>query len=166
MPETVNLALCGWRRAVVAIIVVTAMSILVLGGLTGSLRAQDSNTVTVPTVEFAEDDRGLWERWTDFIVDFQRQANAEVAHHMKAIDSREDLGAFFLGLGIAFLYGMVHAFGPGHGKFIIISYFMGREVRIGRGILMAIQVAVVHVIAAVVIVWLADVVLKAGSASA
>lgn len=95
-------------------------------------------------------------------VEFQRQANAEIALHMSALERGDDLGAFLLGLAIAFAYGSIHAFGPGHGKFVIISYFLGRDARVMRGVVMAAQVAIVHVIAAVVVVWLADIVLKAG----
>ena len=126
---------------------------------TGTVNADEA---TLPTVEIATEDGGLWERWTEAIVAFQRRANTEVARHMNAIDSGKSLGAFFLGLAIAFAYGVFHAFGPGHGKFIIVSYFLGRDARVGRGIVMAIQVAIVHVIAAIVIVWLADITLQAG----
>ena len=79
---------------------------------------------------------------------------------MRALETGHSFAAFFLGLGVAFLYGMVHALGPGHGKFVIMSYFMGREVFVLRGLVMAAQMAVVHVIAAVVIVWVADILLK------
>ena len=96
------------------------------------------------------------------LLDLQRRANAEVATHMNAIERGDDLGAFLLGLAIAFAYGVVHAFGPGHGKFVIVSYFLGREARVVRGVAMAVQIAVVHVIAAVVVVWLADAVLRSG----
>ena len=95
-------------------------------------------------------------------VEFQRRANAEIAGHMTALERGDDLGAFFLGLAIAFAYGSIHAFGPGHGKFVIVSYFLGREARVVRGVVMAAQIAIVHVIAAVVVVWLAEVVLQAG----
>ena len=93
------------------------------------------------------------------LVEFQRQVNSGVAIHMRALETGSSLAAFFLGLGVAFLYGMVHALGPGHGKFVIMSYFMGREVYVLRGLVMALQMAVVHVIAAVVIVWVADILL-------
>ena len=94
------------------------------------------------------------------LIEFQRQVNAGVAIHMRALETGNSFAAFFLVLGVAFLYGMVHALGPGHGKFVIMSYFMGREVYVLRGLVMAIQMAVVHVIAAVVIVWVADILLK------
>ena len=94
------------------------------------------------------------------LIEFQHQVNAGVAIHMRALETGHSFAAFFLGLGVAFLYGMVHALGPGHGKFVIMSYFMGREVFVLRGLVMAAQMAVVHVIAAVVIVWVADILLK------
>ena len=105
---------------------------------------------------------GWFARLIGLAVEFQRQANAEIALHMSALERGDDLGAFFLGMAIAFAYGSIHAFGPGHGKFVIISYFLGRDARVMRGVVMAAQVAIVHVIAAVVVVWLADIVLKAG----
>ena len=94
------------------------------------------------------------------LIEFQHQVNAGVAIHMRALETGSSLAAFFLGLGVAFLYGMVHAMGPGHGKFVIMSYFMGREVFVLRGLVMAAQMAIVHVVAAVVIVWVADILLK------
>ena len=136
------------------------LSVLVCGATTGLAQDSSDQGAVVPTIEIVEETGSLWQRWSDFVVEFQRVANDQIATHMNAIQQGDDLGAFFLGLGIAFLYGVVHAFGPGHGKFIIVSYFVGRDAQIGRGILMSIQVAVVHVIGAVVIVWLADILLR------
>ncbi len=131
-------------------------------GVTPS-EAQTGTGVTAPSVEMVDDEAlGLVARVSQAMIDFQRRANAEIAKHMNAIESGKSLRAFLLGLAIAFAYGAFHAFGPGHGKFVIMSYFMGREVRVTRGFVMAAQIAVIHVIAAVVVVWLADVVLKAG----
>ena len=125
--------------------------------------AQTDGAATVPVaVEIVEEQGGLFERAVDFLMDFQRRANAEVSFHMNAIERGENLGAFLLALAVAFAYGAVHALGPGHGKFVIVSYFLGREARVMRGVVMAVQIAIVHVIAAIVIVWLADLVLRGG----
>ena len=113
-------------------------------------------------VESVAEEGGPFARATAFLVDFQRHANAEVSFHMNAIERGDDLVAFLLALAVAFAYGAVHALGPGHGKFVIVSYFLAREARLMRGVVMAVQIAIVHVIAAVVIVWLADIVLERG----
>ena len=113
------------------------------------------------TLEASPDGEGL-PVLVGLVIDIQRRANAEIASNMNAIESGGDLGAFLVGLGIAFAYGAIHAFGPGHGKFLIVSYFLGQDARVARGIVMAIQIAVVHVIAAVIVVWVADTVLRTG----
>ena len=110
----------------------------------------------------AAESGGLFAHASAFLADFQRRANAEVSLHMNAIEGGEDLVAFLLALAVAFAYGAIHALGPGHGKFVIVSYFLGREARLMRGVVMAVQIAIVHVIAAIVIVWLADLVLRGG----
>ena len=113
-------------------------------------------------VEIVQESGGLFDGVSDFLMDFQRRANAEVALHMNAIERGDNLGALILALAVAFAYGAIHAFGPGHGKFVVVSYFLGREARVMRGVVMALQIAIVHVIAAIVIVWLADLVLRGG----
>ena len=125
-----------------------------------ALSQSDAGAPAPVAVEMVEEDGGLFERMTAFLVDFQRRANAEVSFHMNAIERGEDFGAFLLALAVAFAYGAVHALGPGHGKFVVVSYFLGREARVMRGVVMAVQIAIVHVIAAIVIVWLADLVLR------
>ena len=113
-------------------------------------------------VEHVAEEGGPFARAAAFLVDFQRRANAEVSFHMNAIERGDDLVAFLLALAVAFAYGAVHALGPGHGKFVIVSYFLAREARVMRGAVMAVQIAIVHVIAAIVIVWLADILLMRG----
>ena len=133
-----------------------------LAGLFAAPPVFPQATGAVLEVEIVEDDAGTWATLAGYIKEFQRRANAEIATHMNAIQRGDDLRALFLGLAIAFAYGVIHAFGPGHGKFVIVSYFLARGARVSRGVVVAAQIAVVHVIAAVVIVWLADTVLRAG----
>lgn len=91
---------------------------------------------------------------------FQREANAEIAVRMRAIRDHSSPTAFWVALGLAFLYGVLHAAGPGHGKTVVVSYFLAREARIGRGLRMGVQIAFFHVISAIVIVSLADLLLR------
>lgn len=55
-------------------------------------------------------------------------------------------------VGLAFLYGVAHAAGPGHGKMIVISYFLAHRARLRDGLWMGVRIALTHVAAALVIV--------------
>ena len=138
----------GRTRGTAALLVLAVGGVLAV--LLGAPRAMSQTSVQTPAVEIVEEDGGTFATVTEYILDFQRRANAEIATHMNAIERGDNLGAFFLGLAIAFACGVIHAFGPGHGKFVIVSYFLGREVRVARGVVMAAQVAIVHVIAGVI----------------
>ncbi len=47
-------------------------------------------------------------------------------------------------LSIAFIYGVVHAAGPGHGKAVAMSFMMSRKASIGSGVLFGTLVAFFH----------------------
>ena len=144
-------------------VVLVLVGVGVLTGLFVAHPAAPQTDAPAPVaVEIVEEDGGLFERAGDLLLDFQRRANAEVSFHMNAMERGDDLVAFLLALAVAFAYGAVHALGPGHGKFVVVSYFLGREARVMRGVVMAVQIAIVHVIAAVAIVWLANLVLRGG----
>lgn len=57
-----------------------------------------------------------------------------------------------MAVGLAFLYGIAHAAGPGHGKMIVISYFLARRARLREGLWMGLRIALTHVAAALAIV--------------
>ena len=94
------------------------------------------------------------------LLTFQRESNRLIAKHMKAIRDGETAVPLLIGLLLAFAYGVVHALGPGHGKVVVATYFLARDARIGRGLLMGLQIAACHVLSAIVVVALADLVLR------
>ena len=91
-------------------------------------------------------------RW---LFDQQRKANRAIATHMREIRDGKTAGPLLFGILLALIYGAVHALGPGHGKFVVVTYFLAREAKIARGFLMGLQIAVFHVIAAIVAVYAA-----------
>jgi nickel/cobalt exporter len=91
---------------------------------------------------------------------FQRESNRLIAEHMKAIRDGNTMAPLLIGLVLAFAYGVVHALGPGHGKVVVATYFLGRDAQIGRGLMMGLEIAVYHVLSAIVVVALADLVLR------
>lgn len=94
------------------------------------------------------------------LLTLQREANRMIAQHMRAIRQGDTSVPLLIGTCLAFLYGVVHALGPGHGKLVVMSYFLSREARLGRGLLMGLQIAIFHVISAMVVVALADLLLR------
>jgi ABC-type nickel/cobalt efflux system permease component RcnA len=96
------------------------------------------------------------------VLTFQREANRAISAQMRAIRDGTTTKPLALGLLLAFAYGAVHAAGPGHGKLVVVSYFLSREARVGRGLLMGAQIALMHVLSAIVIVVFADLLLRKG----
>ena len=94
------------------------------------------------------------------LLSFQRETNRLIATHMRAIRDGDSSLPLLIGGGLAFVYGVLHALGPGHGKLVVVSYFLAREAQIGRGLLMGLQIAVFHVVSALIVVLLADFVLR------
>ncbi|MFC2060968.1 nickel/cobalt transporter [Elusimicrobiota bacterium] len=55
-------------------------------------------------------------------------------------------------IGIAFMYGLIHALGPGHGKVITFSYFLSKKSGIRKGVLLGNLIAFLQVSSAIVII--------------
>jgi ABC-type nickel/cobalt efflux system permease component RcnA len=93
-------------------------------------------------------------------VSWQRNINRAINDRLMAIKRGDDEGAIWSGLVVAFLYGVFHALGPGHGKTVVVGYFLGRQARPWRGVGMASWIAASHVVGAIVIVGVAHLVLS------
>ncbi|WP_162913014.1 hypothetical protein [Rhodospirillaceae bacterium SYSU D60014] len=90
----------------------------------------------------------------------QRDINRLITRQMVEIKAGRSSLALVLGFAIAFLYGAAHAAGPGHGKAVVVSYFLSRDAGILKGLWMAGLIALCHVAAAIVIVLAAQFVLE------
>ncbi len=73
---------------------------------------------------------------------------------------RTDYTAFWLLGGLSFLYGVIHAAGPGHGKVVISSYMLANETQVRRGISLSVISAMMQSVVAVVFVLIAAGVLR------
>lgn len=103
---------------------------------------------------------GLLHRVEGFIIVTQRNVNREINRRLIAVRDGHGPGVIFASLLIAFLYGVFHALGPGHGKTVIVGYFLGRGGGMSRGVAMAGWIALSHVVGAILIVAVAHFVLS------
>jgi len=74
----------------------------------------------------------------------QEQIKSTIA----SIRTENSLLAYTLFLGISFLYGLLHAAGPGHGKALVSAYFLSSNQRYTKALLMALAIGVVHTFSA------------------
>ncbi|QIE42071.1 DUF3299 domain-containing protein [Rhodobacteraceae bacterium SC52] len=85
---------------------------------------------------------------------------------MRSIDEGRSLAAATFALMVAFLYGALHTLGPGHGKAVVISYFVGEGGSLRRGVLMGIRIAVAHVASSIAVVFLLDLAVRQSTGAA
>jgi ABC-type nickel/cobalt efflux system permease component RcnA len=139
---------------------------LAIGLLAGPAPARAANPFTGERSPATESAGPAGHAWRPLAVvgrallTFQREANRMIALHMRAIRDGDGWLPLLIGLLLAFAYGVVHALGPGHGKLLVVSYFLAREAQVVRGLLMGLQIAVCHDVSALVVVALADLVLR------
>jgi nickel/cobalt transporter (NicO) family protein len=82
----------------------------------------------------------------------QRQLNQALSRELRRLRQGEILGPALGVAWIAFLYGVLHAIGPGHGKLVISSLFLAREARLGTAVAVSAAVSLLQTVSAVVIV--------------
>ncbi len=70
--------------------------------------------------------------------------------HLTAI--KENGAAVWFLLGVAFVYGVFHAAGPGHGKAVITSYLVSSGETVRRGVAISFAAALVQACSAVIVV--------------
>jgi nickel/cobalt exporter len=98
----------------------------------------------------------------DRIGKWQRQLNQKMAALTREARERGSLRPFLTLIAIAFLYGVLHAAGPGHGKAVATSYLLSRGRKLSGGILLGNSIAFFHGLSGVVFVLAVHFVLKRG----
>jgi ABC-type nickel/cobalt efflux system permease component RcnA len=142
------------RLLFAAFLILLSLSPLALAQ-TNPLTGRPAPTQAAPPVE-----AGPLARAWRIVVSVQRDLVERMARHVRAMKEGDSFTGLFVGIGVGLLYGILHTLGPGHGKFAVASYFLSQGATVRRGALMGVQVAVTHVIAAVVLVALADVTVR------
>ncbi|MGC9313833.1 MAG: nickel/cobalt transporter [Sediminispirochaetaceae bacterium] len=87
------------------------------------------------------------------IAGMQREIYESLASVMQKVKAAEGSPqVFFLVIAGAFLYGIIHALGPGHRKTVLFSYFMAEEVPLIWGVGAGVMMGMLHGAAAVLII--------------
>lgn len=87
-----------------------------------------------------------------WIATTQRNMQRELATSVKNMKAGNPLAAALVLVGFSFVYGVLHAVGPGHGKAIISSYVVANEETMRRGVIISFIAAGLQALAAVALV--------------
>lgn len=98
-----------------------------------------------------------------WIADKQREFYRAMTLALK--EMRSDGSAVWLLIGLSFLYGILHAAGPGHGKVVISSYMVANETALKRGVLLSLVSSMLQAVSAIVIVGAGYLLLRGTSVS-
>lgn len=83
----------------------------------------------------------------------------KVKEYLVKIEKGDDYALFIL-LGISFVYGLIHALGPGHGKSLAFSYFASNKSSFIKAFWVSQASAFVHIIGAFILVMVSVFVLE------
>jgi nickel/cobalt transporter (NicO) family protein len=81
----------------------------------------------------------------------QTMLNAELTSYLRTVRS-EGMTAAGPVIGAGFLYGVIHAAGPGHGKVIVAGYFLSTPSRLATGVAFSFLMAFVQALVAIALV--------------
>ncbi|MCK9492170.1 MAG: sulfite exporter TauE/SafE family protein [Sulfurimonas sp.] len=93
------------------------------------------------------------------IVNWQYHLNDSVASYINSVNEN-GLSAVMVVLAISFIYGLVHAAGPGHGKALVSFYFLSRGGSYKEAIKLGYLISIVHALSALSITFVIYFILK------
>ncbi len=89
-----------------------------------------------------------------------RSLNNSINEVLREIKAGANLSAVFFFLGISFLYGIIHSIGPGHGKALIMAYFLKNRHRLWKSVTLAGIASITHTLGAIVLAFLFNTILS------
>jgi len=95
-----------------------------------------------------------------FATDIQHWLYGGASAEMKALSTGFDAAKLITATAIACAFGMIHALMPGHGKAVIVSYYLGRPAQVLGGVVTSAALVLTHVGCAVVLVLAGFIVIR------
>jgi nickel/cobalt transporter (NicO) family protein len=87
-----------------------------------------------------------------WVFDEQQSLQRSLAAGVKSLKTDNPLGGAITLAVLSFVYGVLHAVGPGHGKTIISSYVVANEETVRRGVVISFIAAGLQALTAVILV--------------
>jgi nickel/cobalt transporter (NicO) family protein len=114
--------------------------------------AQSAPPSAFAAPEAAPRQQGMFGSLMRWVAETQQRMQRELAANVRGLKSGNAIAAALALAGLSFLYGVVHAVGPGHGKAIISSYVVANEETVRRGVMISFLAAGLQAVTAVLLV--------------
>jgi len=94
----------------------------------------------------------IYNQFIKQIVLWQYQLNSYISTTIRSINDENNITVSLSILAIAFLYGLIHAAGPGHGKALVALYFTSntKERSYKKAFKMGYMISIIHAISALI----------------
>lgn len=95
----------------------------------------------------------LYDQFINQLIQYQFKINSIISSTIRNINDENTITSSLLILGIAFLYGLIHAAGPGHGKALVAFYFSTNKNKYSEAFSLGYLISIVHVTSALVLTF-------------
>ena len=95
----------------------------------------------------------FYDEFIKILIQYQFKINSFIASTIRNINDENMYSSSLLVLGIAFLYGLIHAAGPGHGKALVAFYFSTNKNSYSQAFRLGYLISVIHAISALLLTF-------------
>jgi nickel/cobalt exporter len=95
----------------------------------------------------------IYEQAVKQLVMWQYDLNSYISTTIRSINDENSLIISLTVIGIAFLYGLIHAAGPGHGKALVAFYFTSNKGSYKKAFKLGFMVSIIHSISALLVTF-------------
>ena len=92
----------------------------------------------------------FYNKFLHTLVGWQYELNSYISTTIRSLNDENSLGTSLLILGIAFVYGLIHAAGPGHGKALVALYFTSNKSDYKKAFKMGYMISIIHALSALI----------------
>lgn len=124
--------------------------------LTAGRSAQDGRAA-------ARQQAGWFDKTWAWVLAQQEKANRQIVGAIKDLKAQGSMTAAWALIVVSFIYGVLHAAGPGHGKAVISSYVLANERTVKRGIALSFLAAFFQALSAITIIAVLVIFMRATS---
>lgn len=78
------------------------------------------------------------------IITWQHQLKKKMSELIREARTSGNFSPLLVLIALSFGYGAIHAAGPGHGKFVAVSYVLSHKISVAGGVMFGVSIALIH----------------------